>query len=73
MTRYIAAVAVLMALALPAAAGPAVTLAKSTPEQRATAELVSARIRAGLDGEPYRLDKPCEQEDCTVSSLRAAE
>jgi hypothetical protein len=65
--KYIATLAVLMALALPAAAAQQVVLAKTSSEQRAVTEIVSARIRAALDGEPYMLDKPCEQ-DCTVSS-----
>jgi hypothetical protein len=69
--KYIASLSILLALALPAVAGPAqpkVVIAKSTAEQRAMAELVSARIRAALDGEAYALDKPCDGSSCTVSS-----
>jgi len=58
-----------MMLATPAVADTAAgTLSASRAEKAALAELLSARIKAALQGEEYRLDKSCDSEDdCTIS------
>jgi hypothetical protein len=68
----LAGIAALTCAMTPAAradqAAPA--LAKSTAEQHALAEAISARVRSALDGEPYDLDKSCNGAPCTVSQSR---
>ncbi|MDE1153404.1 MAG: hypothetical protein PW788_12780 [Micavibrio sp.] len=40
-------------------------VASSSSDQRAAAELISARIRSALQGEPYSLDRSsCTTQDC---------
>lgn len=56
-------------LAAPAAADVAPSsLSQTASEKAALAELLSARIKAALNGEEYALDKTCDSEgDCTIS------
>ncbi len=58
-----------MMLAAPAFAETApAKLSPSSGEKAALVELLSARIKASLEGEEYRLDKSCDSEgDCTIS------
>lgn len=57
----------LFAASAVADAAPTV-LSQTRAEKAALAELLSARIKAALDGEEYRLDKSCDSEDdCTIS------
>jgi hypothetical protein len=42
-------------------------IAPSTHAQHALADLVSARIRAGLRGQPYRVEQSCANDDCVIS------
>lgn len=45
-----------------------VSLSQTKSEKAALAELLTARIKAALEGEEYRLDKSCDSEDdCTIS------
>ena len=58
-------------LAAPAAAEVVIvpsSLSQTSSEKAALAELLSARIKAALNGEEYTLDKACDSEgDCTIS------
>lgn len=74
--KRLAATAVLLMLAAPAlaaepASGPAsgedVKIARTTAQQRALTEILSARIRSALDGEAYAIS--CKGKDCGVSSV----
>lgn len=58
-----------MMLAAPATANTApAALSQNKSEKAALAELLTARIKAALEGEEYRLDKSCDSEDdCTIS------
>lgn len=42
----------------------------STHRQHEMADLVSARIRAGLHGEPYSVEQDCTSGDCVISIHR---
>lgn len=55
--------------AAPAVAGTApAAFSQNKGEKAALAELLTARIKAALEGEEYRLDKSCDSEDdCTIS------
>lgn len=70
--KYIAAIAVLMILAVPAIAGPASTarpvMAKATADQRALAQQIAGRIQGALDAEPFAADKECKDSNCTASA-----
>ena len=62
--------ALLFAFTAPAvAAEPAAakTRAETRAEQAALAELLSARLKAALNGEAYVLDKTCDDNDCSIS------
>jgi len=67
--------ALLIAVLLFACAAPAVaaepsaarTRAEVRAERAALAELLSARLKAALQGEAYVLDKSCDDRDCSIS------
>lgn len=69
--------ALLIAVLLFASAAPALAqgnvatksrAAQAQAEKAALAELISARLKAALQGEAYVLDKTCDaQADCTIS------
>jgi len=65
--KYVALITLLF-LAAPAFADAPQTrtvVAASSSDQRAAAELISARIRSALQGEPYSLDRTsCTTQDC---------
>ena len=42
-------------------------IASSTHQQHMLADLVSARIRAGLRGQSYSIDQDCDGDDCVIS------
>lgn len=57
-------------LAAPAAAADVLVSqarAEARAEQAALAELISARLKAALQGETYSLDKTCDDTDCSIS------
>ncbi len=60
----------IFALAAPAAAAEVLVSpprADARAEQAALAELISARLKAALQGETYSLDKTCDDTDCSIS------
>lgn len=59
----------IMVSAVPAMADAApAAFSHDKSEKAALAELLTARIKAALQGEEYRLDKSCDSEDdCTIS------
>jgi hypothetical protein len=59
----------LFACAAPAGAEPSAvkTRAEMRAERAALAELISARLKAALQGEAYVLDKSCDGIDCNLS------
>jgi hypothetical protein len=67
--------ALLIAVLLFACAAPAVaaepsavkTRSEARAERAALAELISARLKAALQGEAYVLDKSCDDTDCSIS------
>jgi len=60
-----------MMLAVPAMADTVpVSLSQTKSEKAALAELLSARIKAALEGEEYRLDKTCDSSDDCALSIR---
>jgi hypothetical protein len=67
--------ALLIAALLFVCAAPAVaaepsaikTRAEVRAERAALAELISARLKAALQGEVYVLDKTCDDSDCSIS------
>lgn len=72
--KHIAIIALALLIASPAQAeepvrDAKVKIAKTTSEQRALTELLSARIRSALEGEPYTLDLSCKGKECEVSSV----
>lgn len=72
--KHIALIALALLVASPSQAeepvrDAKVKIAKTTSEQRALTELLSARIRSALEGEPYTLDLSCKGKDCEVSSV----
>lgn len=72
--KHIALIAFALLIAAPAQAEEPVRdvkvkIAKTTSEQRVLTEILSARIRSALQGEPYTLDLSCKGKDCEVSSI----
>jgi hypothetical protein len=39
-------------------------------EQQALAEKISARLKAGLEGQAYSLEQSCDEQNCTVTLSR---
>lgn len=72
--KHIVIIALAVLIASPAQAeepvrDAQVKIAKTTSEQRALTELLSARIRSALEGEPYTLDLSCKGKECEVSAV----
>lgn len=57
----------LVLLSAPAAAADVVAVNAAQAERAALAELISARLKAALQGEAYTLDKSCDDTDCSIS------
>lgn len=57
----------LVLLSAPAAAADVVAANAAQAERAALAELISARLKAALQGEAYTLDKSCDDTDCSIS------
>ena len=71
--KYVTLIAALMMLALPAQADRAdastrPVMAKTSPEQRALAQLIAGRIQSALAAEPFSADKNCKGEACTAAA-----
>ena len=71
--KYVTLIAALMILALPAQADRAdastrPVMAKTSPEQRALAQLIAGRIQGALDAEPFAADKDCKGAACTAAA-----
>lgn len=72
MKNALLTIGMLLTLAAPAAAAEkpvhaAKTAALRQAEKAALAELLSARLKAALQGEAYTLDKTCDQAGCAIS------
>lgn len=57
----------LVLLSAPAAAADVISAKDAQAERAALAELISARLKAALQGEAYTLDKSCDETDCSIS------
>lgn len=57
----------LVLLSAPAVAADVVAANAAQAERAALAELISARLKAALQGEAYTLDKSCDDTDCSIS------
>lgn len=57
----------LVLLSAPAGAADVVAVNAAQAERAALAELISARLKAALQGEAYTLDKSCDDTDCSIS------
>jgi len=69
--KYIATIAVLMMLAVPAQAnnaGAHPVMAKTSADQRALAQSLAGRIQSALDADPFTAEKNCKGENCTASA-----
>jgi hypothetical protein len=71
--KYVTLIAALLMLALPAQADRVdaanrPVMARTSPEQRALAQLIAGRIQSALDAEPFAADKNCKGAACTAAA-----